>query len=228
MTSKLLKLKRPKGQRDRQGFSLVELMVAVAILVAMIGGVYMSVAAGSNSWANTAVQISLQENIRLSLEKISKELRESGSNNVGSMQVTINDNSGTNGSDVIRFFMPVTCEAGVPVLDSNADVANWGAPLFWGCADSTCMDADNDCSTVEYSYLEYAINNNNQLERRVRDGANVLVRTDVFARDISDLQAVLSADQNVVTVTVTATGNTTKNRTLTMNDSIDVFLRNRG
>lgn len=214
--------------RDTRGFSLVELMVAVAILVAMIGGVYMSAAAGSNSWANTALQVSLQESIRLSLEKISKEMRESGSNSVGAMQVTINDNAGTNGSDVIRFFMPVECEAGVPVIDANGDVAYWGAPLTWGCSDSTCMDADNDCSTVEYSYLEYAINSSNQLERRVRDAANVLVRSDIFANNITDMQAVISGDQNVVTVTVTASGTTTNNRALSMDDSMDILLRNRG
>ncbi|MCB9720655.1 MAG: prepilin-type N-terminal cleavage/methylation domain-containing protein [Candidatus Omnitrophica bacterium] len=214
--------------RDHGGFSLVELMVAIAILVAMIGGVYVSVSAGQNSWANTALQISLQENIRVSLERISKEMRESGSNSVGAMQITINDNTGTNGSDVIQFFMPVECEAGTPVIDGNGDVAYWGAPLTWGCSDSTCMDADNDCTTVEYSYLEYAINNNNQLERRVRDGGNALVRTDVFARNISDMQAVLSGDQNVVTVTVTASGTTTNNRALSMDDSMDILLRNRG
>lgn len=213
---------------NAHGLSLVELMVAVSILIAMIGGVYMSAAAGSNSWANTAMQVELQENIRLSLEKISKEMRESGSNSVGAMQVTINDNSGINGSDVIQFFMPVECEAGTPVIDGNGDVAYWGAPLTWGCSDSTCMDADDDCSTVEYSYLEYALNANNQLERRVRDSANALVRSDVFARNITDMQAVISGDQNVVTVTVTASGTTTNNRALSMNDSMDVLLRNRG
>lgn len=226
--NRVKKLLKRNRCRNNNGFSLVELMVAVAIMVAMMGGVYMSMAAGQNSWANTALQISLQENIRLSIEKLSKEMRESGSNSAGAMQVMILDNTGTNGSDVIRFFMPVECEIGTPVLDASTDVANWGAPLTWGCSDSSCMDGDNDCSTVEYSYLEYAINNNNQLERRVRDGANALVRTDVFARNITDMQAVLSGDQNVVTVTVTASGTTNKNRAMTMNDSMDIFLRNRG
>lgn len=206
----------------------MELMVAVAILTAMMGGVYMSMAAGQNSWANTALQIELQENLRLTQEKVSKELRESGSNSVGVMQVTINDNTGVNNSDIIRFFMPVICEAGQTIIDNNGDVANWGAPLTWGCTDSTCMDADDDCSTVEYSYLEYAINNNNQLERRVRNGANALVRTDIFAQNITDFQAALSADQNEVTITVTALGTSIKNRTMTMTNSMVVYLRNRG
>lgn len=206
----------------------MELMVAVAILTAMMGGVYMSMAAGQNSWANTALQIELQENLRLTLEKISKELRESGSNGAGVMQVTINDNAGVNSSDVIQFFMPVICEAGQTIIDNNGDVANWGAPLTWGCTDSTCMDADDDCSTVEYSYLEYAINNNNQLERRVRNAANALVRTDIFAQKISDFQAAMSVDQNEVTITVTALGTSMKNRTMTMTNSMVVYLRNRG
>lgn len=217
-----------KKKLSRKGFSLVELMVAVAILVAMMGGVYMSMAAGQNSWANTALQVELQENVRLTLEKVSKELRESGSNGAGVMQVTINDNAGVNSSDVLRFFMPVICEAGQTVIDNNGDVAYWGAPLTWGCTGSTCMDADDDCSTVEYSYLEYAINNNNQLERRVRNTANAVVRTDIFAQKISDFQAVLSADNNEVTLTVTALGTSIKKRTMTLTDSMIVFLRNRG
>jgi len=226
--NKLLKEIKYLKINSNTGFSLVELMVAMAILVAMMGGVYMSMAAGQNSWANTALQIELQENLRLTLEKVSKELRESGSNGAGAMQVTINDNTGFNSSDVIRFFIPVVCEAGQTIIDNNGDVANWGAPLTWGCTESTCMDADDDCSTVEYSYLEYGINNNNQLERRVRDGSNALVRTDVFAQKISDFQAAISADQNEVTLTVTALGTSIKRRTMTMTDSMVVFLRNRG
>ncbi len=206
----------------------MELVVAVAIFLAMFGGVFMSMSAGQNSWAITATQIELQENLRFTIERISKELRESGSDNTGAMQVTINDNTGPNSTDVLQFFMPVICESTGSIIDANGDVANWGAPLTFGCTDSTCMDADNDCTTVDYSYLEYGINANNQLERRVRDASNAVVRTDVFAQNITNFQAVLSGDSNVVTLTVTASGTTNNNRAITTTDSLDVLLRNRG
>lgn len=221
-------MKRRKLLESNKGLSLMELVVAVAIFLAMFGGVFMSMSAGQNSWAVTSTQIDLQENLRFTIEKISKELRESGSNSVGAMQVTINDNTGPGSTDVLQFFMPVICEASGSIIDANGDVANWGAPLTFGCTDSTCMDADDDCTTVDYSYLEYGINANNQLERRVRDASNVVVRTDVFAQNITNFQAVLSADSNVVTLTVTATGTTNNNRAITTTDSLDVLLRNRG
>ena len=217
-----------KKLMSNHGFSLIELVVAVAIFLAMFGGVFMSMSAGQNSWALTSTQIDLQENLRLTMGRISKELRESGSDSTGAMQVTILDNSGANSSDILRFSMPVLCETTATIINASSDVANWGAPLTFGCTDSTCMDADDDCSTVDYSYVEYAINNSNQLERRVRDSADVVVRTDVFAQNITNFQTVLSGDQNVVTLTVTATANTTNNRTVTSTDSLDVLLRNRG
>lgn len=214
--------------KSKRGLSLIELIVAVAIFLAMFGGVFMSMSAGQNSWALTSTQIDLQENLRLTMGRISKELRESGSDSSGTMQVTILDNTGANSSDVLRFSMPVLCEATATIINASSDVSNWGAPLTFGCTDSTCMDADDDCSTVDYSYVEYAINNSNQLERRVRDAADVVVRTDIFAQNITNFQTVLSADQNVVTLTVTATADTTNNRTVTNTDSLDVLLRNRG
>ncbi|MBP9855403.1 MAG: hypothetical protein KBD53_11105 [Candidatus Omnitrophica bacterium] len=210
------------------GFSIPELMVAIAIFIAMMGGVYMSMAAGQDSWGTTSLQIELQQNLRLALEKVSKELRETGSNSAGSMMVTINNNTGVNSSDVIKFFMPVICESGDSIIDSNGNVANWGAPLTWGCTSSTCMDADNDCSTVDYSYLEYALNNNNQLERRVRNAADAVVRTDILAQRISNFQTVLNNNNTEITITATALGTSIKRRTITMTDNIAVFLRNRG
>lgn len=220
---------KTKTINSTNGFTMVELMIVVAILTAMMGGLYMTLATGQDTWMNTDTQISLQENIRLTLDRVSKEVRETGSNAGGGMELTMFDGTGVNGSDIIRFAMPVICEAGETIIDANGDVNNWGAPLTWGCTDSTCMDADDDCDTVDYRWVEYRIDNNNQLLRRTLDNAASVVRTDIFAHNISDFQVqYVGAGQEVVRLTVTATRNTNANRTVTEATSIDITLRNRG
>ena len=202
--------------------------MVLSIFVIFMGVVFMTMMAGNNSWTNTATVMDLRQNIHQTLERVSAELRESGSAAGGAMEVSINTGAGVNGSDVLQFSVPVICEAGGSVMDTNGDVAHWGAPLTWGCIDSTCMDADNDCTTVEYSSLQYALNSQKQLTRSVLSPTSAVVRSDVFAQDITNFQAVLSADKNIVTLTVTASGITALNRTITMTDSLNVYLRNRG
>jgi len=124
--------------------------------------------------------------------------------------------------------MPVQCEVGASVIDASGDVAYWGAPLTWGCTDSSCMDADDDCTTVDYKYVEYRIDSNNQLLRRVLDVGFNVIREEIFAQNITDLQAVMSGDQNAITLTFTVLKNTALNRQISTTSSINVYLRNRG
>ena len=213
-------------KNSKKGFSLVEILVAMTIFALMVGGIYAALHASNDAWTTAQVESRLRDNLRVTLERISRELRESGSAN-GTMQVTLRDGEGSNGSDILRFSMPVVCEAGGSVIDANGDVAHWGAPLRWGCNDSTCMDADNNCATVDYRYVEYEINENNDMLRRVLDNGARLVQEDIFARNIADLQTTLSADQNVVTLTVTATRNSDLRRLTSLSRSLNVYLRNR-
>ena len=217
-----------KLRKNNSGFTLVELMVAMGIFLLMFAGVSMTMTTGQDTWATADNYIELQKSVRLSVEKISKELRESGSDQAGTMKVTILDNTGNNNTDVLRFSMPVFCQVGGTIIDSNADVSHWGAPLTWGCKSSTCMDADNDCNTVEYSKVEYSIDANQQLVRKVLNSGNGTVRQEVFAQNISDFQVSLSADNNVVSLAVTVTKTSVSRRPVTFTSTNNVFLRNRG
>jgi len=215
------------GSNNIRGFSLVEMMVVMAIfsvMGAVILGVLMT---GRDSWHTTDTQISLRENVRIIMSRVSRELQESGSSG-GSMQVTIDNGGGVNGSDILRFSMPVICQQGGVVIDANGDVAYWGAPLTWGCSIFSCMDGDDDCSTVDYKFVEYKMDGNNQLLRRVLNPALTAVREDVFAENVTDFQVVLGADSNLATLTVTVSRDTESNRTITSTESINVFFRNRG
>ena len=207
----------------QKGFSLVELMVVVVIFLAMLTAVYAMLTSGQSAWLTTDVQIQLQNDLRQTLEKISKELRETGADKTGAMQVTISDGTGFNGSDIIRFSMPVIYQMGDSVMDQNGDVANWGAPLTWGCTQISCMNAG-------YKYVEYRIDNQNQLLRRVLDAsASTIVREDIFAQNIANLQAAYIDDNKTrMTLTATAQRNTKLNRPMSLTQTMEVYFRNKG
>lgn len=90
------------------------------------------------------------------------------------------------------------------------------------------IGACTTCSTVSNKFVEYRINSGNQLVRRVLNNtASSITKEDIFASNITDFQASLNADQNVVTLTVNFTGNTTRNREVTMTRSLKIYLRNK-
>lgn len=212
---------------NKKGFTMVEMMVVSVILAFIMGGIYMTLSAGRDSFLTTSTQINLNDSLRMTAERVAMELRQSGST-AGAMQLTIFNGTGVGGSDIIRFSIPVVCQSTGSLINASGDVANWRAPLTWGCTTSACMDADNDCNTIDYKYIEYRLDSSNRLVRRVLDNAAVTVREDIFAQRVSDFQATLSNDQNVVTLVVTAQETNNLNRSLSTSNTINVYLRNRG
>ena len=203
----------------KKGFTLLETLIVVLIVTVMLTGGYLVLSTGQATWFTTDTNIRLQENLRQSLEKVIMELRQSSVS-----QTQLFDGTGANNTDVIRFSVPIVCQAGERLIDINGDVQHWGAPLTWGCTDSTCMDADNDCSVINYKYIEYRINNENQLIRKVLDEALTVVRTDVFAHNISDFQ--ITSGFGRVNLSVTVLKTTAMNRVLSAQTNEEVYLRN--
>lgn len=204
---------------SKKGMSFVEMLMVVLILAAMIGGGYLLLSTGQSTWFTTDVQIQLQENLRQSLERVIMELRQSNSS-----QYQLFDGTGPNSTDVIRFSIPVVCANNVSLIDANGNVAYWRAPLTWGCTASTCMDADNACATVDYRYVEYKLDNSNNLIRRVLDNGASEVRQDIFAKNITDFQ--ITANGQLITLTVTAQKATVLKRSLSSQLAVQVYLRN--
>ncbi len=218
--------------RSQRGFSLIETMI-VAVIVAMImAGGFVVMASGQSAWFTTDATIQLEENLRMAISRLTRELAESGADLTGNLQVFISNGTGLNGSDIIKFSIPVICNSATLVMDGDGNVAYWGAPLKWGCYGSTyqgsvCMDADNNCTTLEYKFIEYRLISNNQLARRVLDATNALVREDIFAKNITDFQTTLSGDENVVTIDVSGQNTSVLNRIISASKSVNVRLRNK-
>jgi len=204
---------------SKGGYSMVEVMIVVLIVTTILAGGFLIFSTGQSTWFTSDIKIRLEENIRQALEKITTELRQS---RVDQSQVF--DNTGPNNTDVVRFSVPVVCEAGGNLIDINGDVAHWGAPLTWGCTSSTCMDADNDCDTVDYQFVEYGLGSDDQLVRRVLDATPSVVRTDVVAQGISDFQ--VQVNGSVVTLTLQAQQVTVTNRTMSESMTTAIYLRN--
>jgi hypothetical protein len=186
-----------------------------------------------NTFFDMAASSELRDNLRVSLQKIEMELRNSGRgyavesyddtgcksadkataeaafSAASAAAVTEKFTITSGGSDSIRFSVPVLCSDHDPLLDACGNPAHWGAGLTWGCNSSACMDADNTCATginpfVDYKFIEYAVNaGTRQLERSVFDSSSVFVTTEVIGRNITGM--VISADATMnITVTLTA------------------------
>jgi prepilin-type N-terminal cleavage/methylation domain-containing protein len=253
--------------KQQQGFTMTELLVGVAIFAIIMTSGHMVLLTSQATWATTDTQIQLQENARQTLLRISKELQESGEDKDNVLQISIGDNTGTDGTDTIRFAVPL-CVCG-ELIDNNGDVAHWGAPVRWGangCGNNIVLEdngkvkichlppgnPDNEqdievgptavpahlahgdwvgacapCDPGNNRYIEYRIDNNGQLLRRVLDGAAAIVQETVFAQNITDFQASLDAGQDIMTLTVRLAANSDLNRPLDLSRSVDIVLRNK-
>jgi prepilin-type N-terminal cleavage/methylation domain-containing protein len=254
------------------GFTLIEAIIVMGIFSLIMGGASMVLFSGQSVWSTLDIEIRLQENLRNAIERVSKEVGQSGSDQDGVMRLTINNGAGVNNSDIIGFSIPV-CVCSNIAIDADGNVANWGAPLTWGSLScitdvNTIVPGANGkvdichlppghpenaqdlnvstnavsahlahgdwagtcspCTTNNNKFIEYLLNADHQLVRRVLNSAGVAVKEDIFAQNITDFQASLNADQDVVTIVVTVSLNTVLGRQITKTGSMDVVLENIG
>ncbi|MBF0478669.1 MAG: prepilin-type N-terminal cleavage/methylation domain-containing protein [Candidatus Omnitrophica bacterium] len=232
-----------RKNNNRAGYSLLELMVVIAILMMLMSALFRLLGRGSEVWTLSDTKIDLQSNLRSLRDRIAGELEQSGSDGTN-MKVFISQGTGVNSSDVLKFSIPVVCQSGGSIMNSTADVAYWGAPLTYGCTDYTCMDHDNNCATIDYTWLVYQLklntdltqlNKNNpvqqyQLVRQVlgADGTTV-VREDVMGANVPGFKASFDTASNaLITLTLTASGISNFRRTvLPMTTTFEVNLRNK-
>jgi len=205
--------------RGRGGFTLVEMMIVGMLIVAATGGIYLIFSAGQASWFTTDADMRIRADLRKALQRISFELRQSRDD-----KKFVFDGTGVGGSDIIRFSIPIICETDGKLIDTNGDIPYWGGPLNWGCDSLSCMDQDQDCTTLEYKYIEYLLNNDQELRREILDEGLNLVQSVLVAENITDFQ--ITSSGNIITMTVSAEHKADNNRVMSQQASLDVYLRN--
>lgn len=225
----LMHRSRPTFLARHHGLTIMELMVVAGLFAFVLSAVLGLLGNAQTSFFTADAAIDVRNNLRNASERIAMELRNTGYQG-GVGQFTLSDNSGTGGSDIIRFSIPVLCSSTSTLLDANGNPAYWRAPLTWGCNSYTCMDADGSCATVEYKHIQYLINASNQLERRVLNNALAVVNgsTTVVANNISNFQITLSADTRIITFVLTGQKTAPTGRVVTATYGNDVLLNNLG
>ncbi len=178
--------------RRRQGFTLVEMLVSIAILVVLTAIIFGFVLSAQAAFNNADAGIQLRNNFRNANEKMAWELSHTGHDGTGAAQYVITAGTGVNGSDIIRFSVPVMCDATSTFLDATSYPAHWGAQLTWGCDSRTtnvvgCTDANGVCSTVEYKYIQYALNASGAIVRSVLSPALNLVASATIADSMTNM-----------------------------------------
>lgn len=258
-----------KKYRNNNGFTLVEVLVTTLLLSIILTAGMMLFISGQNAFVLSSMRASLQDSGRKALQRISFELQESGRDSAGVLKVSILDGTGVNGTDILRFSVPL-CVCGMSPIDSNGNVSRWGAPVQWGQAGCTTnypvgnngkvdichfppgnpnntqnlsvsvnavkahlahgdyIGACASCSPNVYTNrtVEYLMNNNGQMVRRILDVNNALLSSVVVAQNFTGFQTNFNAGSTVVTVAVQLAGLASQNRTVSVSNSMDILLRN--
>ncbi len=201
--------------------------------------------------------------------RISTELSESGRDSSNNLKVSILDDAGVNGSDILRFSIPI-CLCGTSALNSSTDVKSWGAPLAWGqtgCRISwevnvdgevaichvqggnpnTTSDMDvvpsevnahlahgdwigvcNACDPTSYNNrtIEYAVDAEGRLLRRVLDAANSSINSVIIAQNVTGFQAGFGGSPKIVDLTLQLTRTVAGSNSMNMNGQMQVIMRN--
>ena len=215
-----------KKYLNTSGFTLIEMLIVVALLSFLLAATYGTFLSGQSIWLKTNNTIELDENLNKAVGRIVSELRQSGHDAKGVFQVSINANTGVGESDIFRFSIPVICETGGNPVNAAGDTAHWGAPLTWGCSKSSCMDGDNNCDTIEYKYIQYLLNDKHYLLRRILDFGMNTVHEDIIAENIFDMHLEPNFDQRMVTLHLKAQKDIGKKQIVKQEFEIKIRLRN--
>ncbi|MBF0387502.1 MAG: hypothetical protein HQL20_06565 [Candidatus Omnitrophica bacterium] len=215
-----------KPGAGRRGLVLAELMITMGIMVFFISVVYGLLGGTRAVFFDMSQGTELRDNLRQTMQKIELELRNTGFDGNGVAQFVISSGAGVNGTDIIRFSIPVTCNAALPLINAAGNPAYWGAILTWGCITQACMDADNSCAIQEYKYIRYAVDSTGQLVRSVLNAEQVPVATAVIGKNVSSLTFTYSAGTRTLTVALTSNKSSSSRRLVTETVSQNIRLMN--
>ncbi|MFZ5801182.1 MAG: PilW family protein [Candidatus Omnitrophota bacterium] len=204
-----------------KAFTLVEVLISVFVFTVVAAGLYIVLAGGQSTWHTTEVSVQLQQNLRQALQRVTRELHESGFDSADVAQVTIQEGAGLNNSDILQFKVPGDWDLDGDILDGSNHL-EWGSYLQWGSFNPAC-GASPSCKNFS---VQYFINSDGRFQRQVLNDTGSVVRTDTLAERITDFQA--ARNGNIVSLQLTSQRNTVFGRSITSILRADVLLRNRG
>ncbi|MFH0754626.1 MAG: type II secretion system protein [Candidatus Omnitrophota bacterium] len=208
--------------RGRCGFTMPELLISMSILIFLMTAVFSVLSTSQTAYNNADAGIQLRTIFRNVGQRMSWELSHTGVDAASGAQFVITPGAGANASDIVRFSVPVACDATTPFLNSSGNPSRWGAYLTWGCETVACADLDGDCGTVEYKYVQYELNSDGEIVRRVLDSSGTTVASQVMARSITGLTFSSNASGGI---DFSITGQMRSNSGLMITDGISQTVR---
>lgn len=112
--------KRILKRLNKQGFTLVELLVALAISGVVMAGIYSSFYSQQKSYVAQEQIVAMQQNLRAAIYIIEQEIRMAGCDPNGTAQAGIQSIS----NNTINFTLDITNTAGTGDPDGDCDDAN--------------------------------------------------------------------------------------------------------
>jgi len=211
-----------------EAFSLVELMVSVAIFVVIIGASYALMSGGKTSWHSGDTKVELQQDLRQAMDDISFELSESspvrvavaaGGNSI-TFEIPVDENAAgtwedTDGDAVNDFYLENTLDA--------AGAVTWGGYLRG--EDKTSDSAILGFGNRVGRQIRYIVVGN-ELRRQVLSGG-VVIEDFMLADDINNPAAFIRVSNDVVQINLSARKIDMSQHPVEYRLTTSVFIKNR-
>ncbi len=158
-------------RRRSDGFTLIEIMISIAVLAILVVGIYTALAASQSLYVTGVTRQTIQDRVRIALNEIALELRQASAG----LGAGINfGTAGTAGDESVTYCMCTGFAAGVPT---------WSAPITISTIDGdgdpdNGVDDNNNRMTDERKIVRtQAGRPNKMLGDNLREGSLRFTRT---------------------------------------------------
>lgn len=176
---------------NQRGFTLLEMLVSVSILVMVLSSVYLVLLMSDQVFRSNDLYYRLNQDSMQTLRSISREIGETSPNAAPSH---LNISTDGNGNSNVRFQIPVDWDN-----DGDADTGGFNPQTEWGAYDNCGATSSGRLG----AWARYSVNNSNQLSRDILDSSlNAIAGTSkIIANNVQSFTVTKS--QSTVTMNLT-------------------------
>lgn len=130
---------------NNRGFALIELIIVIALIALAFMGIYNLFSGGTKAWLTGSSQINAQQNVRMAMDKMVREIRQAGYGVVDTNDKILEDSSETkikfkvdfeldgtlkeihyylDGDDLDVLYKSIDEGSGIPVTNSEFSIKN--------------------------------------------------------------------------------------------------------